>query len=162
MTAVADTSPLLALANLDLLRLLPELFDRTLIPPAVLVEATVRRPDAPGARAIADAVEAGILQVAEWERAAIIDRALVPLGSGEREAIQLALSVRAEWLVLDDRAARRRASNLGLAVIGTVRLLEVARDTGRISRVTPLLERLRARGFRLSDDIVDTVRAAEG
>lgn len=65
MTAVADTSPLLALANLDLLRLLPELFDRTLIPPAVLVEAAVRRPDAPGARAITDAVEAGILQVAE-------------------------------------------------------------------------------------------------
>lgn len=64
--------------------------------------------------------------------------------------------------MLDDRAARRRASNFGLAVIGTVRLLEVARDTGRIERVTPLLERLRARGFRLSDDIVDTVRAAEG
>jgi len=40
VTAVADTSPLLALANLDLLHLLPDLFVLTLIPPAVLAEAT--------------------------------------------------------------------------------------------------------------------------
>jgi hypothetical protein len=42
LTAAVDTSPLLALAWLDLLHVLPVLFERTLIPPAVLFEAAER------------------------------------------------------------------------------------------------------------------------
>lgn len=161
MTAVADTSPLLALANLDLLHLLPDLFERTLIPPAVLAEATQRRPDAPGARAIRRAIEAGILQVEEAASGLRAGPMPDRLGPGEREAIALALAVGAEWVVLDDRAARRYATGLGPAVIGTVRILEFARESGRIDRVTPLLEQLRADGFRLGDDIIEMMRAAE-
>ncbi|MCC7363544.1 MAG: hypothetical protein IT303_04160 [Dehalococcoidia bacterium] len=65
MTAVADTSQLLALARLDLLHLLPRLFERTLIPPAVLSEATEHRPDAPSADAIRHAAAEGLVHVAE-------------------------------------------------------------------------------------------------
>lgn len=63
MTAVADTSPLLALASLDLLHLLPDLFERVVVPPAVFAEATERRPDAPGARLIRQALEEGVLHL---------------------------------------------------------------------------------------------------
>ncbi len=161
MTAVADTSPLLALARLDLLHLLPRLFERTSIPPAVLFEATERRPDAPGADAVRRAVTEGLLHVAEPGGAT--SQLSLPewLGPGEREAILLALEVRADWIILDDRGARRYASDLGPAVIGTVRVLEVARDAGLLPRVLPLLEQLRASGFRLGDDLIELIRAAE-
>lgn len=46
-------------------------------------------------------------------------------------------------------------------MIGTVRVLEVARDAGLIPRVLPLLERLRASGFRLGDDLIESIRATE-
>lgn len=161
MTAVADTSPLLALARLDLLHLLPRLFERTLIPPTVLSEATEHRPDAPGADAIRRAVAEGLLHVAEPKGAIAQPSPPAWLGPGERAAIMLALEIQADWLVLDDRGARRYASDLGPAVIGTVRVLEVARDAGLIPRVLPLLERLRASGFRLGDDLIESIRATE-
>lgn len=161
MTAVADTSPLLALASLDLLHLLPDLFGRVVVPPSVVAEATERRPDAPGARLIRDALEEGVLQLEESLPRTGFGTESERLGPGEREAIALALDIAADWLILDDRAARRYAAGLGLAVIGTVRILELARDGGLVDRLTPLLERLRANGFRLSDEIVALVRAAE-
>jgi predicted nucleic acid-binding protein len=161
VTAAADTSPLLALAALDLLHLLPDLFERALIPPAVLDEATRRKPGAPGALTVRRAIEAGILQVKAVPPGSSLATMPDWLGAGEREAIALALGIGAEWVVLDDRAARRYADGLGPAVIGSVRILEFARDAGWIARVTPLLERLRAEGFYLSDDIIETMRAAE-
>ena len=160
MTAVADTSPLIALSHLNLLHLLPALLGPTLVPPAVVAEATERRAAAPGAAAIRRAVEAGELQLAVPTETAV-DSVPAWLGPGEREAIALAVASQVDWLVLDDRGARSHAARLGLSVIGTVRLLEVARDAGHVERVTPLLERLRDLGFRLSDEIIETIRVAE-
>lgn len=157
MIAVADTSPLLALANLDLLHVLPLLFERALIPPAVFAEATERRPDAPGAGAIRRAVAEGVLHVTELRGATAQPTPPAWLGAGEREAIALALEVGADWLVLDDRGARRYAAGLRPSVIGTVRVLEVARDAGLLPRVLPLLERLRANGFRIGDDLIEMI-----
>lgn len=113
MTAVADTSPLLALARLDLLHVLPRLFERTFVPPAVLSEATEHRPDAPGADAVRRAVAEGLVRVAEPRGTTA--RLSLPgwLGPGESEGIMLALEIQADWLVLDDRGARRYASDLG-------------------------------------------------
>jgi uncharacterized protein len=128
LTAVADTSPLLALARLDLLHLLPRLFERTLIPPAVFSEAVERRPNAPGAGAVRRAVREGLLSLAE------------PRGTTSQ------LSPPA-WL--------------GPSVIGTVRVLEVAREAGLLPRVLPLLEQLRANGFRIRDDLIEMIRIAE-
>lgn len=161
MTAVADTSPLLALASLDLLHVLPALFGRTVIPPAVLFEPTEPRPDAPGAAAIRRAVAERLLAVVEPEAPASTKPVPAWLGPGEREAIALAQEGLAEWLVLDDRGARRYASGLGLSVIGTVRVLETARDAGLLPRVTPLLEELRRSGFRLGDDLIEMIRLTE-
>ncbi|MCC6387412.1 MAG: DUF3368 domain-containing protein [Dehalococcoidia bacterium] len=161
MTAVADTSPLLALASLDLLHILPRLFERTLVPPAVVFEATERRPGAPGADAIRRALTDGLLHLSEPSDTG--SRLYLPawLGPGESEAIRLAFDVGADWLVLDDRGARRYAADLGLPVLGTVRVLETARDAGLLPRVTPLLEQLRASGFRLGHELIDTIRLAE-
>src|SRR5690606_6778135 len=119
------------------------------------------RPDAPGARLIRQAFEVGLLHLEDSFPRTGSGAEPEWLGPGEREAVALALDVPADWLILDDRAARRYAAGLGLTVIGTVRILELARDGGLLDRVTALLEQLQANGFRLSEEIVALVRAAE-
>jgi predicted nucleic acid-binding protein len=46
-----------------------------------------------------------------------------PLGVGEKSAIQLALDVQADIVLLDDRLAREYAADLGLTVKGTLGVL---------------------------------------
>jgi uncharacterized protein len=160
LSAVVDTSPLVWLARLDLLALLPTLFGQTIIPPAVLIEATVTRPDAPGASTIRGAVSEGLVQIVEPAATGGSPR-FAGLGPGESEAILLTLDLRPDWLVLDDWPARQLAIGLGLRVTGTVGVLELARNAGHLPRALPLIEELRAGGFRLSDHLMEAVRVAE-
>jgi predicted nucleic acid-binding protein len=161
-SAVVDTSALVALGQLDLLHLLPDLFGEVLLPGAVRREALERREDAPGAATIERAVMAGELRVQRVSSPAVQPAWSRSLGSGETEVIRLALELGADFVVLDDLAARRIADGLGLRVIGTVGILLLARRAGKLTTVLPLIERLRTAGFRLSDDVIDAIRTEEG
>jgi predicted nucleic acid-binding protein len=63
---------------------------------------------------------------------------------GEADAIALALEINADLLVIDDRRGRAAAARRGMAVIGSVGLLE-ARTRGLAPQVRALLEDLGAR-----------------
>ena len=52
--------------------------------------------------------------------------------AGEREAICLAQEIKADAILMDDRAGRRAAIHCGLAVVGTIGLLEQASSRGLI------------------------------
>ena len=101
---VADTSPLIALHQIGHLHLLERLFGEVLVPPAVAREAAPSLPEPPAwIRTVAPTQPIG----SEVLRAS--------LGPGESEALSLALELRADVVVLDDRQARRLASGLGLS-----------------------------------------------
>jgi predicted nucleic acid-binding protein len=55
VAAVADSGPLICLARIDQLELLPDLFEKILIPPEVRDEVTVRGRNHPGAYAVSKA-----------------------------------------------------------------------------------------------------------
>lgn len=84
------------------------------------------------------------------------------LGAGEMEAISLALETKADRVVIDDLPARRLASDLGLAVVGTAGVLFVAKQRGFIPTLRPGLDALRAAGFRLRKDVYEDVLKAAG
>ena len=65
-----------------------------------------------------------------------------PLGRGEAETIALTAEENAEYIVIDDRLARRRAKNLGLNVIGTLRILRMMFDNRLINK-TELLNAIK-------------------
>jgi predicted nucleic acid-binding protein len=157
--AVIDTSALIALARLHLLDLLPQVFDEALVPEAVVSEALPASEDAPGAAVVQSALRDGKLLVRQVSSPSDQPAWSGSLGRGEVEVIQLALEADADFVVLDDLAARRIADGLGLRVIGTVGVLMLARRTGQLSSIMPLVERLRDLGFRLSDDVVDAMRS---
>lgn len=68
------------------------------------------------------------------------------LDPGEREAIALAQMLRADAVILDDRAARREAERRNLRVIGTLRVLADAAEIGLVD-LSQALEHLQAAGF---------------
>jgi predicted nucleic acid-binding protein len=119
MLVIADTSPLHYLVLIDHPEVLPVLFGRVLIPPAVTEELQRPRTPAP--------VRAWIVSLPAWlevhtPRQPLITPTL-PLGAGEREAISLAQEIRANLLLMDDLDGREEAEHHGFAVMGTLRVL---------------------------------------
>jgi len=102
-----QTPPRLLIGEIDLL---PKLYPHIAIPPAVQVE--LRNADAP------DIVRAWIENPPAW--LAIMaphssdDPRLSALDSGEREALALALELRADLVLIDERDARAVAELCGL------------------------------------------------
>lgn len=119
MIVIADSTPLNYLILIDQAELLPQLFDRVLIPPAVFEE--LHHQETP------DVVRRWIAGPPSWLHVQALrsapDPALGSLDPGEREAIALAEELQAEQLLLDDADARREAARRGLPFIGTLGIL---------------------------------------
>lgn len=152
---VTDAGPLMALGRQDLIGLLHQVFARVMVPRAVLDEC-LRQPQLNDAQCIQAAVSAGTLSVIDSAPAVIPE-----LDAGECAAIGCALHQRAALLV-DDLAARRQASAMGLHVIGTLGVLVLAKRRGLIPLVAPVVHDMRAGGHYLSDAALVAVLQAAG
>jgi predicted nucleic acid-binding protein len=73
--------------------------------------------------------------------------------AGELEAICLAQEISATAILMDDRAGRSAAIRCGLAVIGTLGLLEQAAARGMLD-LPQVMERLTQTNARLDPDLV--------
>jgi predicted nucleic acid-binding protein len=146
---ISNTSPIINLACIDRLDLLPSLFGKIVIPDAVFYEIAVAVPNAPGASDV---------RMAPWiHRHSVVNQLLVAslcleLDPGEAEAIACALEANARLLLIDERRGRLVAQRLGLSVMGLVGALLLARKQGLIESIRPLLDDLRrVAGFWVSD-----------
>jgi predicted nucleic acid-binding protein len=63
---------------------------------------------------------------------------------------------------MDDKAGRAVARRLGVAVIGSVGVLVLAKRNGLLPQVRPLLEALVDGGYFLAPDIVKEARRLAG
>jgi uncharacterized protein len=147
---VSDTSPIRALANLDLLSLLGLLFDQVLIPPAVsdeLDRAGVKL-NAPSGQLPAWMVvrpPSDVVRVAELRR---------ELDLGESEAISLAIEIGSTEILIDEHDGRQVARRLGLEPVGVIGLLVRGKGRGHVPAVLPLLDRLQNElNFFISSDL---------
>lgn len=147
IVVVSDAGPLISLARLDLLSLLPGLFREIQVPEDVIAECMARPDNADTAR-ISEALNQGLLMPCT---APVLK--LPGLELGECAAISRALEIGAALLV-DERAARAQAATMGLAVTGTLGVLVRARRRGLIGPLAPLVAQLRATGQRLSHAVV--------
>lgn len=158
MKAVCNASPLITLAKAGLLDVLHHLFDRVVVPDAVVREVRVAGPEDPGALA---------LERMPWLERVVLNPPVsrlgtMSLGAGESEVIEWALRHPGHVAILDDRAARRSAQALGLPCAGTLRLLYEA-DCRRLAPpFSEAVRRLRDAGFYLDQRLIDGVIAASG
>ena len=153
MTVVSNTGPIVALAKADHLSLLRILYGDVLIPPAVHRELLAKV--GPEAERIDDGL-AGFLRITPISRPPEeVDRLTSGLGAGEQQAICLVLET-AGLLLMDDRAGRKAAGQLGIATTGVVGVLLKAKQDGHLPMVGPVLEIIRSQGYWLSDAVVGT------
>lgn len=157
---IADAGPLIALARIEALQLLRQLFGR------VCITKTVRGEILPAKAAFADAdllartLAEGWIEVAEVP---LSDCRLLNPGvdAGEASSIQVANHWReagdAVLLVMDDRAGRLEARSHGIALIGSAGVIGLARKEGLIPAARPLLEQMVASGYFIGPSIVSAV-----
>jgi predicted nucleic acid-binding protein len=152
---VSDTSPINNLAAINQLHLLQQLYGTVLIPEAVYQELT--DPDFP----VAGAKE---VQTFTWiQIRAVEDRTMLKalsseLDPGEAEAIVLALEMKAEQVLIDERRGRMIAARLNLHYTGILGVLVEAKSQGFISTVKPLLDDLiNKAGFWVTEPLYKSV-----
>jgi predicted nucleic acid-binding protein len=147
---VSDTTPLNYLILIGNVDVLPRLFDKVLIPPAVLRE--ISHPDTP------PPVAAWAGNLPEWVEVKS-PLTVLPLGidRGESEAISLAFELGIAVL-MDEHAGRAAAEQQSVLVLGTLAILNIA-DTKGWLEFEPAVARLRATNFRCSETVLEKVRA---
>lgn len=143
--AIVNTSPLQYLFQLNLLDMLPQLYGEILVPEGVVREL---RSGIQRGVPLPEIDSMGWIRVRNVRSAAVLPLA-AGLGMGEREVLALALEIDSPLVILDDSLARRFAQRLNLPLTGTLGLLLKAKQSGRIDRVVPYLDRLEALQFRL-------------
>ena len=150
MIVISDTSVITNLAAIQHLQLLPQLYERVIIPEAVYRELADINPPVPGTLEVQFASWLEVKQVFNRE---VVERLQdeVSLDSGESEAIALALELNADLLLIDERRGRAEANRLGLRITGLLGILVEAKHQNLIVAVKPLMDALIATSeFRVS------------
>lgn len=149
---VADTTPLNYLVLIEAVDILPKIYGRVLIPPAV--KAELSDPKTP------EMVSGWIAQSPSWLYVVPLrtpaDLSLLHLDAGEREAIALASQQETSLLLMDERDGTTAARSRGLAVIGTPAVLDQAAIRGWID-LPRVFNRLRQTTFRSPHRLMATM-----
>jgi len=161
MLVVSNTSPLSNLAIIDRLEILRGQFGTIFLPPAVRLE--LDRLSHPAARTrLTAAFRDGWLQVVPLLRPVPAELAGL-LDPGETEALALALQLPASLILLDESAARLKATQFGCAHTGVLGILRWAKDTGKINSLTAEIRNLRVEArFFISPTLEKKLLASVG
>jgi predicted nucleic acid-binding protein len=148
MLVISDASPINVLIRIDLIHILPSLYQRVVIPCDVRDELS--DPAAP------EAVRAFVKNPPAWLeiRQPVSLLLLFGLGKGEVAAISLAHEVKSPLLLVDDRRGRRAAQRLGIPIVGTLGILEQAANQ-KLVEFRSTISRLRTTDFKIAEKLIE-------
>ena len=156
--AVADTSFLIALQWLELLETLGQVHTRVLVPERVWDECAEGASEAE----LAAAARIGVIQRTQVSNATLAAAIGTAAEGGEAEVIALALESGIILVLMDDYRGRKVAQRLGLKTRGILGHLLLLKRLGSIEAVRGYLEKLKERGFFLSEQIIREVLSLAG
>lgn len=148
MKVVSNSSPLIVLYNCGQLEILPQLFGQVLIPEAVYQETVHNTKNRRQSEAVAQCsfIRVHPIPPQPFSTSHKLDR-------GEMEAIILAASLQAEYLLLDDKRAQKEAQLQGITFIPTFAVLLKAAQQGIITDFEAILTELQRKNIFLSRDL---------
>jgi predicted nucleic acid-binding protein len=156
--AVADTSFLIALQWLELLETLGQVHTRVLVPERVWDEFAEGASEAE----LAAAARIWVIQRTQVSNATLAAAIGTAAEGGEAEVIALALESGIILVLMDDYRGRKVAQRLGLKMRGILGHLLLLKRLGSIEAVRGYLEKLKERGFFLSEQIIREVLSLAG
>jgi predicted nucleic acid-binding protein len=142
MAAVSDTSAISNLALIGRLELLRNQFQTVWIPEAVAAELD-RLTDTDARAAIQAAIQEAWIRIGAPLNRQLIAGFARDLDAGEAEAIVLAIEIKAELLLIDEREGRAIARDAGLKVRGILGVLIRAKAVGDIVSIKDEIAALR-------------------
>lgn len=155
---ITDASPLIGLARVDGLPWLHVLFGTVWMPPEVKCEVISdgsTNQAFVGEAALLEAERQGWLKVTG---SAPTSPELPDLDEGETACIRVALAQAIPALLLmDERAGRMVAQELGLKVAGTAAVIGMAKSRGLIPSARDVFARLHTSDFRISAQVITTI-----
>jgi predicted nucleic acid-binding protein len=155
---VVNASPIILLARIDQASLLDQLASEIMIPSEVAREIQDGPIDDPGRSWLNGAGASRVRDpgpvspiVAAWD-----------LGAGESQVLSWAYAHPEFEAIVDDRAARTCAAALAIRARGTLGVVLLAKEEGKLALAIPILEQIRAAGLRISDAVFDAARQLSG
>lgn len=155
MIVVSDTS---ALSNLDLVNylwLLEAIYQTVIIPDVVATElASATNPT------ISTILQLDWIQIQSLLNTQLANQLQQERGldAGEACAIALALELKADDLLIDERLGRQEALRLGIPIIGILGILLISKTRNLIPEVQPVMDALiNQAGFRVSPQLYHRV-----
>jgi predicted nucleic acid-binding protein len=160
MSIVSNASPLINLARIRRLDLLPQLYRELTVPEAVWREVVLEGTGQPGAEEIG---QASWIQVRSATNHELVHALQQELDAGEAEAIALALEVDAQFLLMDEHLGRETALHMGVRCVGLIGVLVEAKCKGLVGDLRPVLDALRdVAGFWISEALYQRALQDEG
>ncbi len=156
---ICNTGPLIALSMIDRIDILRHLFKLIAVPEAVhkeILEGGITNAGLANYRKI------------KWIKVMTLSSPADPLlrtslDSGEAAVIELARELNANFVLIDERKARKIARTVyGLHVIGSARVLVEAKRRGLLRNVGAALQAMRDGGYWIGDSIVDVALKKAG
>ena len=149
MILIADSSALVTLSIVDKLDILEQLFGEVYVPRAVYEEVSQEN-------------KAESYKLKNYCKDKVLDiqsrtNFNISLGQGESEAIVLYSEQNADFLLCDDKKAKKFAQNFGLKVIGSLGILLKAKESGLINEISPLIELLKNSRIFIDDRTFELV-----
>jgi predicted nucleic acid-binding protein len=144
---IADTGPINYLVLIGQINVLPLLFDKIVLP--TVVQSELSDPLAP------PSVRRWISNAPPWLEIAKSPATTRSVGihPGEAAAIDLAVSLHADLLLIDDRAGVSLARQKGLRVTGTLGVLDLAASRGHLD-FRQAIGQLRTTSFRFPESVL--------
>ncbi len=151
MVVVSDTSSISNLIQIGLIDILRELYGEIRITPAVQRELFRISAQIPVIE------ELGWIQVQAPTNQKLVFELLKDLDLGESESIALAIETKADYLLIDEFLGRQIAEKLDLKIVGILGILIQAKKSGKISEIASYVSALRNVGFRLNQQLIQSV-----
>ncbi|MDO9224763.1 MAG: DUF3368 domain-containing protein [Pseudomonadota bacterium] len=148
MIVFSNTTPFIALASIDRLTLLPDLFDKVHVAESVIEEC------AEGGRILVPDLRSLNWIIPVEDEAVSGLPVLFELDRGEKQTIVLARKHGAARVIIDERLGRRVAEYLELNVTGTLGVLAKAKSRGLIPSFHEAAQSMRQQGIHYNAGLI--------
>ncbi len=154
---IADTGPINYLILIGHVDILPVLFHKVILPSAVRDELINRKAPILVQQWIAGPPPWAEVHAAPYVHdtgMAKLDAGMEKLDAGEEEAIALALQLRADMILMDDREGVLVARRKGFRVAGTLGILAMAAAHGLLN-LADAIDRIKRTNFHYQQELMD-------